>query len=658
MATRWTSILLLALPLIWSCSDHRTDAGSLDSGARLRPDLGVDVTIISVDPPDMSDMSVGRCENLANTDELYCDCNPTCCQRQTWYCPPTGTEIQAKYAILDICDEDLIPCDRSSNSSCPPAEILEESACTHVFDCPPGINEDFTVYYDCEVNGVTGRQEVQCDKGRLRYGECVTCAAEEEICDNVDNDCDGQIDEGQKNVCGGCGQVPVDLCDGLDNDCDGQVDEQLVRECITQCESGLEVCGPGGDWAGCTARRPTEESCDGEDNDCDGLIDEGLNCQCPPELVGALVPCAEEPLTCGMGYKTCECVDQDCVITQMSECLAVCHWFPEIEQSTSCDQYGGTPTSPEVCNNFDEDCDGLIDEGVTRPCYTGPAESLGIGICAPGEQICNAGQWYGQTTSGRYVADACGDEILPSEEICDGADNDCDGVTDYGQEIPETDILFIVDWSGSMENYINAVRMAMNRFAQSFAAEDKLKWGLIVGPKSGGPDYRGMTTEVLLLESDISSLESFLLAFADVGSFDNDTGNEMLKDALMLSVRNITGRMSYNLNSAEWANRVNSVPELSSFKVSWRPGADRIIVVFTDEYDQTFLVPRVDDELLLEALQATPALKVFVFTDSRLSWRDYTNATGGQIFDLSSNQQRMYDDLMSILDEICAGAEN
>ena len=650
--------MLLALPMIWSCSDHRTDAGSLDSGARLRLDSGADVTIVSTDSSGVSDMSVGRCEGLTNTDELYCDCNPTCCQRQTWYCPPTGTEIQAKYAILDICNDDLIPCDRSTNSLCPPAEILEESACTHVFDCPPGINEDFTVYYDCEVNGITGQQEVQCDKGRLRYGECITCVAEEEICDNVDNDCDGQIDEGQKNACGECGQIPTDVCDGLDNDCDGQVDEQLVRECTTQCESGLEVCGPGGNWAGCTARRPVEEGCDGEDNDCDGLVDEGLNCQCPPELVGTLAPCAEEPLTCGMGYKTCECIDQDCTITQMTECLAICHWFPGIEQNASCDPYVGVPTNPEVCNNFDEDCDGLIDEGVTRPCYTGPAESLGIGICAPGEQICNAGQWYGMTTSGRYVADACGDEILPSEEICDGADNDCDGVTDYGQEIPETDILFIVDWSGSMENYINAVRMAMNRFAQSFAAEDKLKWGLIVGPKAGSTNVRGMTTEVLLLESDISSLESFLLAFADVGSFDNDTGNEMLKDALMLSVRNITSRMSYDLNSAQWANRVNSVPELSSFKVNWRSGADRIIVVFTDEYDQTFLVPTVDDAALLEALQATPALKVFVFTDSQLSWREYANSTGGQIFDLSSNQQQMYDDLMSILDEICAGAEN
>ncbi len=436
--------LSLLLLLIIACSDSTvSDSGHQDADIvrALTTDASVqDIQVVEI--PDITvDAWVDPCLDLQNTDELYCDCNPSCCQQQTWYCPPRGVEVQAKYAILDICGEDLQPCDRNRDINCPPAEIIEETDCTHAFDCPPGINEDFTMYYNCEVNGSSGTQQVRCDKGRLYYGECVTCFEEEEICDFQDNDCDGDTDEGQRNACDGCGNVPEDICDGLDNDCDGTMDEQLIRECQTICNSGLEICAQG-NWIGCTAQRPVDEECDGEDNDCDNLVDEGLNCQCPPEMVGALVPCMEPPLLCGMGFKTCECLTEECEVTQMTECFAACHWVPELSQTGQCDQFMGLAVEPELCNNFDEDCDLLIDERLTRECYTGPEGTLNVGVCVPGTQICNQGQWYGRRATGNYTLGVCTGEILPTDEICDGADNDCDGIVDYGEEIPETDILF------------------------------------------------------------------------------------------------------------------------------------------------------------------------------------------------------------------------
>ncbi|MBI2895353.1 MAG: N-acetylmuramoyl-L-alanine amidase [Deltaproteobacteria bacterium] len=51
------------------------------------------------------------------------------------------------------------------------------------------------------------------------------CTPVAETCDGQDNDCDGEVDEGVKNRCGGCGPEPAETCNCADDDCDGQIDE-------------------------------------------------------------------------------------------------------------------------------------------------------------------------------------------------------------------------------------------------------------------------------------------------------------------------------------------------------------------------------------------------------------------------------------------------
>jgi len=66
-------------------------------------------------------------------------------------------------------------------------------------------------------------------------------------------------------------------CDNLDNDCDGLIDENITQSCSTACGKGLSYC-VGGVWDECDAQKPTKEECNNFDDDCDGLIDNSPDC--------------------------------------------------------------------------------------------------------------------------------------------------------------------------------------------------------------------------------------------------------------------------------------------------------------------------------------------------------------------------------------------
>jgi len=183
-----------------------------------------------------------------------------------------------------------------------------------------GIDNDCDGLVDVLADGTSSVEPVSCGTGLP--GQCaegssvcssagnIQCRAvtgpAEEICDGLDNDCDGTMDEGVLNACGRCEVLPDEGCNGVDDDCDGFVDEGdsvcddgltcVSGECATicdggQCEDGLQ-CLDGHCLSVCAS----------------------VNCQsgteCNPEtgLCEDTCDCAEGQTCMGSG----RCIDQDC----------------------------------------------------------------------------------------------------------------------------------------------------------------------------------------------------------------------------------------------------------------------------------------------------------------------------------------------------------
>lgn len=181
-------------------------------------------------------------------------------------------------------------------------------------------------------------------------------------------------------------------CNGIDDDCNFLIDDGYVS---TSTSCGLGLCAStgflqcilGSETNSCVVGTSSFEICDGLDNDCDGVTDEGCSC-----TNGNTQSCGIDVGECSFGTQTCSSgIWGSCV--------------------------GGVGPAIELCDGFDNDCDGAVDEG-----YVEIATSCGVGVCATGGLL--------QCVGGVEV-DSCS-AGLSGVEICDGLDNDCDGTVDEG----------------------------------------------------------------------------------------------------------------------------------------------------------------------------------------------------------------------------------
>lgn len=378
-----------------------------------------DVTCTNL-PPSMTDTTCNDtdddCDGIKDDDYV-----PTATSCGTGPCASTGQNQCINGVVTDTCspgtpggnDNDCDGADDNCNGTADEGYAPVGTSC--------GVGACYRTGLSNCVGGVVGSDCVAGTPGMF-----------DNTCDGVDQNCNGAVDEGYASVLTMCGvgacastgsttcyaggvivdscmqgMGSMEVCDSIDNDCDGMVNDGNPGgglPCTVPTTQGVCAAGTTSCLSGAIACVqtvfPTMETCDGLDNNCNGTPDEGT--------AGGACAVAGQQGPCATGAYVCNgAAGLSCMQTVMP--------------------------SPEVCDAIDNNCDGMLNNGIASVACT----SSNPGICAPGTTSCTANMTV------------CNSTIAPGSqpEVCvagggvgagDSLDNNCDGLTDINPTVNDS----------------------------------------------------------------------------------------------------------------------------------------------------------------------------------------------------------------------------